>query len=159
MKKRRLCCPKECWLYSLSRHSPAYKQADVLIPLKTQLLWPCQLCTSTVLDLLPCSLLLSPLWDAWPPLEGPGVPAEWVEVASSWSRHDEGFWCQDTKEFVHSYHFSHKWGTQRRNAKGDKKTRVYISICRTGYTCMHAVLWCVVLLVRSAQEQDRCCNT
>lgn len=40
----------------------------------------------------PCSLLLSPLCDACPPLEGPGVPAECVDVASSWSLQDAGFW-------------------------------------------------------------------
>lgn len=39
----------------------------------------------------PCSLLLSPLCEAWPPLEGPGVPAECVEVASSWSLQEAGF--------------------------------------------------------------------
>lgn len=33
-------------------------------------------CTKKTQDFLPCSLLLSPLWEAWPPLEGPGVPAE-----------------------------------------------------------------------------------
>lgn len=33
----------------------------------------------------PCSLLLSPLWDVCPPLDGPGVPAEWMDAASSWS--------------------------------------------------------------------------
>lgn len=40
----------------------------------------------------PCSLLLSPLCEACPPLEGPGVPAECVEVASSWSLQEAGFW-------------------------------------------------------------------
>ena len=40
---------------------------------------------------LPCSLLLSPLCEACPPLEGPGVPAECVEVASSWSLQEAGF--------------------------------------------------------------------
>ena len=30
----------------------------------------------------PCSLLLSPLCDAWPPLEGPGVPARSEEHTS-----------------------------------------------------------------------------
>lgn len=39
----------------------------------------------------PCSLLLSPLCEACPPLEGPGVPAECVEVASSWSLQEAGF--------------------------------------------------------------------
>lgn len=39
----------------------------------------------------PCSLLLSPLCEACPPLDGPGVPAECVEVASSWSLQEAGF--------------------------------------------------------------------
>ena len=33
----------------------------------------------------PCSLLLSPLWDVCPPLDGPGVPADRIDAASSWS--------------------------------------------------------------------------
>lgn len=36
-------------------------------------------------DLLPCSLLLSPLCDVCPPLDGPGVPPERVDAVSSWS--------------------------------------------------------------------------
>lgn len=85
-------------------------------------------CTRKILNFLPCSLLLSPLWEAWPPLEGPGVPAEWVEVASSWSRQDEGFWCQDAKEFSHSYHLSHKWGTMKTDRHRGRKKSVYILV-------------------------------
>lgn len=39
---------------------------------------------------LPCSLLLSPLCDVCPPLEGPGVPPERVDAVSSWSLFQEG---------------------------------------------------------------------
>ena len=38
---------------------------------------------------LPCSLLLSPLCDVCPPLEGPGVPPERVDAVSSWSLFQE----------------------------------------------------------------------
>lgn len=37
------------------------------------------------LFVLPCSLLLSPLCDVCPPLDGPGVPPERVDAVSSWS--------------------------------------------------------------------------
>lgn len=47
---------------------------------------------NTLCGCSPCSLLLSPLCEACPPLEGPGVPAECVEVASSWSLQEAGFW-------------------------------------------------------------------
>lgn len=53
----------------------------------------------------PCSLLLSPLCEACPPLEGPGVPAECVEVASSWSLQEAGFWgLKKEKASVGSIH-------------------------------------------------------
>lgn len=42
--------------------------------------------------LLPSSLVLSPLWETCPPLDGPGVPTEGVEWASSMSLQDAGFW-------------------------------------------------------------------
>lgn len=35
------------------------------------------------MSLLPCSLLLSPLCDVCPPLDGPGVPPERVDAVSS----------------------------------------------------------------------------
>ena len=38
------------------------------------------------------SLMLSPLWDTSPPLDGPGVPMDGVEWASSMSLQEEGFW-------------------------------------------------------------------
>lgn len=41
--------------------------------------------------LLPSSLVLSPLWETCPPLDGPGVPTEGVEWASSMSLQDAGF--------------------------------------------------------------------
>lgn len=43
------------------------------------------------LDVLPSSLVLSPLWETCPPLDGPGVPTEGVEWASSMSLQDAGF--------------------------------------------------------------------
>ena len=86
------------------------------------------LCTRKMLDLVPCSLLLSPLWDAWPPLEGPGVPAEWVEVASSWSRQDAGFWCQEAEEFFHSYHFSHKWGSTCKETERERNKNSFLIV-------------------------------
>lgn len=42
--------------------------------------------------ILPSSLVLSPLWETCPPLDGPGVPTEGVEWASSMSLQDAGFW-------------------------------------------------------------------
>lgn len=42
--------------------------------------------------LLPSSLVLSPLWETCPPLDGPGVPTEGVEWESSMSLQDAGFW-------------------------------------------------------------------
>lgn len=42
-------------------------------------------CIIGCLRSLPCSLLLSPLCDVCPPLDGPGVPPERVEAVSSWS--------------------------------------------------------------------------
>jgi len=70
---------------------------------------------------------LSPLWEAWPPLEGPGVPAECVEVASSWSLQDEGFWCQSAKEFFPQFPFqqqmkNRKENQEKRGGKGEKYT-------------------------------------
>ena len=52
----------------------------------------------------PCSLLLSPLCEACPPLEGPGVPAECVEVASSWSLQEAGFWGLKRRESERGIH-------------------------------------------------------
>lgn len=46
---------------------------------------------------LPCSLLLSPLCDVCPPLEGPGVPPERVDAVSSWSLFQEGYGAKKIK--------------------------------------------------------------
>lgn len=48
--------------------------------------------TGDLRALLPSSLVLSPLWETCPPLDGPGVPTEGVEWASSMSLQDAGFW-------------------------------------------------------------------
>lgn len=49
---------------------------------------------------LPCSLLLSPLCDVCPPLEGPGVPPERVDAVSSWSLFQEGYEAKKKKVFL-----------------------------------------------------------
>lgn len=50
------------------------------------------LCYEGLKALLPSSLVLSPLWETCPPLDGPGVPTEGVEWESSMSLQDAGFW-------------------------------------------------------------------
>lgn len=61
---------------------------------------------------LPCSLLLSPLCEVCPPLEGPGVPPERVEAVSSWSLFHEV--CTDRKEeTAHSQAADHRDTVQR----------------------------------------------
>lgn len=50
--------------------------------------------------LLPCSLLLSPLCDVCPPLDGPGVPPERVDAVSSWSLFQDVCWRREKKKPV-----------------------------------------------------------
>lgn len=70
---------------------------------------------------LPCSLLLSPLCDVWPPLEGPGVPPERVDAVSSWSLLQEG--CGGTNQIERSVNTgsvgSRRTTTMRWEAKAD----------------------------------------
>lgn len=108
-------------------------------------------------DLLPCSLLLSPLWEAWPPLEGPGVPAECVEVASSWSLQDEGFWCQSAKEFFPQFPIQRsKWRTERKpgekGRRGGKAYTLAFVKCAKHQYCLHSV---IILQQRQAEEVQR----
>lgn len=63
-------------------------------------------------EILPCSLLLSPLCDVCPPLEGPGVPPERVEAVSSWSLFHEV--CTERKSERICSQASDHWDTMIR---------------------------------------------
>lgn len=55
------------------------------------------------------------------------MPAECVEVASSWSLQDEGFWCQSAKEFFSTVPIpianeEQKANREKRGGRGGKHT-------------------------------------
>ena len=81
---------------------------------------------------LPSSLLLSPLWETCPPLDGPGVPSEGVEWISSMSFQDAGFW--EVRESS-----KHQWRGDKAIEERERRERKRWKISTSSNKVQHAV--------------------